>query len=165
MYALPLVSAVIFIPLLLMPAETSAQNQASLILVHGKIWTENPKQAEAEAVAIMGSRIIAVGDNDTILKLSGPNTKVVELEGRRVVPGFNDAHVHFYMGGDGLTSVQLHEASSPEEFRKTISAFARTLPRGEWILNGSWDHERWVPNRLPTHELIENVTPTNPVLL
>jgi predicted amidohydrolase YtcJ len=164
-YALSIVSAVIVVPLLLMPAGASAQNQASLILVHGKIWTENSQQPEAEAVAIMGNRIIAVGDSDTILRLSGPNTKVVELNGRRVVPGFNDAHVHFYMGGEGLTSVQLHEASSPEDFRKTIGAFARTLPRGEWILNGSWDHERWVPDRLPTHELIDDVTPNNPVFV
>jgi predicted amidohydrolase YtcJ len=150
---------------LLFPMQSNAENQATLVLVHGKIWTENPKEPEVEAIAVWGSRIVAVGDSATILRLAGPETKLIELRGRRVVPGFNDAHVHFYMGGDGLTSVQLHEASSPQEFRKIMAAFARTMPRGEWILNGNWDHERWTPDALPTHELIDDVTPDNPVFV
>jgi predicted amidohydrolase YtcJ len=165
MHALSIVSVAVFAPILLCPDGAKAQSQATLILVHGKIWTENPTQPEAEAVAITGNRIIAVGDSATILKLSGPNTKVVELHERRVVPGFNDSHVHFYMGGDGLTSVQLHEASSTEEFRKTIASFARSQPQGEWILSGNWDHERWSPARLPTHDLIDDVTRNNPVFV
>jgi predicted amidohydrolase YtcJ len=165
MYALSFVSVAFFAALLLTPVGANAQSQASLILIHGKIWTENPKQPEAEAVAIMNNRIVAVGDTPTVLELSGPNTKIIELHGRRVVPGFNDAHVHFYMGGDGLTSVQLHEASSAEEFRKAIASFARNLPQGEWIRNGNWDHERWSPVRLPTHDLIDDVTPNNPVFV
>jgi hypothetical protein len=145
--------------------QSNAQSQATLILVHGKIWTENPKQPEVEAVAVWGNRIVALGDCATILKFAGPDTKVIELHGRRVVPGFNDAHVHFYMGGDGLTSVQLHDASSPQELRKIIADFARTAPKGEWILNGNWDHERWTPATLPDHELIDDVTPDNPVFV
>jgi predicted amidohydrolase YtcJ len=136
-----------------------------LILIHGKIWTENPAQPEVEAVAISGNRIVALGDSATLLKLQGPGTQVVELHGRRVVPGFNDAHVHFYMGGDGLTSVQLHEASSPEEFRQKMASFAKKAAPGEWILNGNWDHERWSPAALPTHELIDDVTSQNPVFV
>jgi len=150
---------------LLFPMQSNAQSQATLILVHGKIWTENPKQPEVEAVAVWGNRIVALGDYATILKFAGPNTKVIELHGRRVVPGFNDAHVHFYMGGDGLTSVQLHEASSPQELRKIMADFARTAPKDEWILNGNWDHERWTPAVLPDHELIDDVTPDNPVFV
>jgi predicted amidohydrolase YtcJ len=166
MHAFSVVCVAVFVALLLTPEGANAQSQAAdLILIHGKIWTENPKQSEAEAVAITGSRIMAVGDSATILKLSGPNTKVIELHGRRVVPGFNDAHVHFYMGGDGLTSVQLHQASSAEEFRKTIASFARRQPQGEWILNGNWDHERWSPASLPVHNLIDDVTPDNPVFV
>ena len=150
---------------LLSSMQSNAQNLATLVLVHGKIWTENSKQPEVEAVAVWGNRIVALGDSATILKLAGPNTKVIDLHGRRVVPGFNDAHVHFYMGGDGLTSVQLHDASSPQEFRKIMAEFARTAPKGEWILNGNWDHERWTPAALPTHELIDDVTPDNPVFV
>ncbi len=149
----------------LFPIVTFGQGQADLVLVHGKIWTENPKQPEVEAVAIQGNRIMGVGDSESILKLAGPNTKVVDLKGRRVVPGFNDAHVHFYMGGDGITSVKLLGAVSAEEFRKRIAEFARTRPKGEWILNGNWDHERWTPANLPTHQLIDDVTPDNPVFV
>ena len=149
----------------LFPIVIFGQGQADLVLVHGKIWTENPKQPEVEAVAIQGNRIMGVGDSESILKLAGPNTKVVDLKGRRVVPGFNDAHVHFYMGGDGITSVKLLGAVSAEEFRKRIAEFARTRPKGEWILNGNWDHERWTPANLPTHQLIDDVTPDNPVFV
>ncbi len=149
----------------LSPIVTFGQGQADLVLAHGKIWTENPKQPEVEAVAIQGNRIVAVGDSESILKLAGPKTKVVDLKGRRVVPGFNDAHVHFYMGGDGITSAQLLSAVSAEEFRKRIAEFARARPKGEWILNGNWDHERWTPANLPTHQLIDDVTPDNPVFV
>jgi predicted amidohydrolase YtcJ len=163
-HALAVLTAVL-VAVAVSPAVANAQNQADLILTHGKIWTENPKQPEVEAIAIVGNRIVALGDSAAISALAGPHTTVIDLKGRRVVPGFNDAHVHFYMGGEGLTSVQLHDASSPEEFRQKIAAFARTVPKGEWIINGNWDHERWTPANLPTHQLIDDVTPDNPVFV
>lgn len=160
----PLLTATL-VSIVFFPVVTLGQGQADLVLVRGKIWTENPGQPEAEAVAIRGNRILEVGDTDSILKLVGAKTKVVDLKGRRVTPGFNDAHVHFYMGGDGITSVQLLGAPSAEEFRKRIANFARTRPKGAWILNGNWDHERWTPASLPTHQLIDDVTPYNPVFV
>jgi hypothetical protein len=165
MNVLSILTAAGFVVIALFPDIARGQGSADLILEHGKIWTENPQQPEVEAVAIQGNRILSVGDSATIRKLAGPNTKVIDLKGRRVVPGFNDSHVHFYMGGDGLTSVQLHEASSPEEFRKKMAAFAHNLPKGEWILNGNWDHEGWTPAQLPTHQLIDDVTSNNPVFV
>jgi predicted amidohydrolase YtcJ len=159
------VLATVLLAVAVSPMAAHAQNRADLILTHGKIWTENPQQPEVEAVAIAGNRILALGDSAAISALAGPQTAVIELQGRRVVPGFNDAHVHFYTGGEGLTSVQLHDASSPEEFRQKIAAFARTLPKGEWMLNGNWDHERWTPANLPTHQLIDDATPDNPVFV
>jgi len=165
MDALSMAAAAALTTAFLLPVAALGQARVDLILVHGKIWTENPRQPEADAVAIQGNRIVEVGDSDAILKLAGPNTRVMDLREHRVVPGFNDAHVHFYMGGDGITSVQLHEASSPEEFRKKIAGFANSRPKGEWILNGNWDHERWTPAELPTHALIDDVTPDNPVFV
>ncbi len=82
-----------------------------------------------------------------------------------MVPGFNDAHVHFLQGGTGLSSVQLGTADTQEEFRKRIAAFAKTQKKGEWITGGDWDHERWTPAALPTHQLIDDVTPDNPVFV
>jgi predicted amidohydrolase YtcJ len=165
MHAVSLVVAAALTTVVLFPIVAFGQGQADLILVHGKIWTENPRQPEAEAVAVQRNRIVEVGDSNSVLKLAGPSTTVVDLKGRRVVPGFNDAHVHFYMGGDGITSVQLHEASSAEEFRKRIAEFARRRPKGEWILNGNWDQERWTPAHLPTHQLVDDVTNDNPVFV
>ncbi len=130
-----------------------------------RVWTENPQQPEAEAVAILGNRIAAVGTSADILKLAGPATKVIDLGGKRVVPGFNDAHVHFVSGGTSLASVQLGDTKSEAEFRQRIADYAKSQPKGTWILEGEWDHERWSPARLPTHQLIDDVTPDNPVFV
>ncbi|HMD21543.1 MAG TPA: amidohydrolase [Alloacidobacterium sp.] len=140
-----------------------AQSRADLIAINGKIWTEDPKRPEVEAIAVRDHRILAAGSSAAMRQLADPETRVIDLKGRRVVPGFNDAHVHFFWGGQGLASVQLRDATSEAEFRKRIADFARTRPKGEWILDGNWDHEKWTPARLPTHELIDDVTPDNPV--
>jgi predicted amidohydrolase YtcJ len=138
---------------------------ADLILLNGKIWTVNDARPAAEAVACRGSHIVAVGTNDEVRKLAGPQTRVVDLQGRRVVPGFNDAHVHFYNGGAGLASVQLRDAKSEAEFRKRMQDFAAKSPKGRWILEGNWDHESWNPARLPTRQLIDDMTPDHPVFV
>lgn len=136
-----------------------------LILLNGKLWTCDPELPEAEALAISRATIVAVGNNAEVSKLASPSTHVIDLAGRRVLPGFNDAHVHFYIGGDTLTSVDLREVSSPSEFRETVRSFVAQRPAGEWILNGSWDQERWDPAELPTASLIDDVTPNHPVWL
>lgn len=141
------------------------QVSADLVLLNGRIWTVNEKQPEAEAVAVLGNRILAVGSNSDIRKLIGKQTRTVDLQGRRVVPGFNDAHVHFFNGGAGLASVQLREAKSPEEFAARIAAFAAKIPRGRWMLEGNWDHENWSPAKLPTRQLIDAATPNHPVFV
>jgi len=125
----------------------------------------NPAMPRAEAVAVIGSRIVDVGGDDEIRKWVGAGTRVVDLDGRLVLPGFNDAHVHFYQGGRSLASVQLRSARGPEEFRERIAAFAAQLPAGRWILNGEWDHENWSPARLPTRQLIDGVTAGHPVFV
>jgi len=142
-----------------------AQAPADLVLVNGKIWTVDDKRPEAEAVAVLGNRIAAVGSTEEIRKWIGANTKVIDLQGKRVTPGFNDSHVHFLDGGMGLASVQLRDARTPEEFRDRIRDFAAKAPKGRWILNGNWDHENWTPPALPTRRLIDEVTPDNPVFI
>ncbi len=142
-----------------------AQAHADTVLVGGKVWTGNPRQPEAAAIAILDGKVAAVGSDAEIRRWAGPSTKVLELRGRRVVPGFNDAHVHFFDGGQGLASVQLRDAPSPEVFRDRIGAYARTLDKGRWVLNGNWDHERWTPANLPTRQLIDAVTPDHPVFI
>ncbi len=148
-----------------LPLQARAQIAPDMVLVHGKVWTENPQQPEVEAVAILGNRIAAVGTSADILKLAAPATKVIDLGGKRVVPGFNDAHVHFVSGGTSLAGVQLGTAKSEAEFRERIANYVKSQPKGTWILEGEWDHERWSPARLPTHQVIDDVTPDNPVFV
>jgi predicted amidohydrolase YtcJ len=150
---------------LLCAATVDAQVYASLVLVHGHVWTENSAQPEAEAIAIDGNHILMAGTSAEVLHLAGPSTHVIELHGRRVVPGFNDAHVHFVIGGQLLAGVQLRDAASQAEFWQRIASFARTQPDGAWIVVGAWDHERWTPAVLPTHQLIDEVTQHNPVFV
>jgi predicted amidohydrolase YtcJ len=154
-----------FCLLLLACFRSQAQIAPDLVMVHGKVWTENPRQPEAEAVAILGNHIAAVGSSADILKLSGPATKVIDLGGKRVVPGFNDAHVHLVSGGASLASVQLGDTKSEAEFRQRIADYAKAQPKGRWIVEGEWDHERWSPARLPAHQLIDDVTLDNPVFV
>ncbi len=142
-----------------------AQSPADLVLLNGKIRTVSDRQPEAQAVACLGNRIVAVGSNQEIRKWIGATTKVIDLLGKRVVPGFNDSHVHFFDGGRGLASVQLRDAKTPEEFRKRIQDYAAKLPKGRWILNGNWDHENWNPPKLPVRQLIDDLTLNNPVFI
>ena len=143
----------------------SAQPFADLVLTNGKVWTGNSAQPNAEAVACIGPRIVAVGSSTDIRKWVGPHTEVIDLSGRLLTPGFNDAHIHLYAGGQHLASVQLRDARTESEFRERIAAFAAKLPKGRWILGGDWDHENWSPARLPTRELIDSVTRNHPVFI
>ena len=136
-----------------------------LVLSGGKIWTEDPANPVVEAIAISGDKIVHCGSTVEAMDLRGSRTKVIELGGRRVVPGFNDAHVHFYYGGASLNSVQLRSARSKKEFRERIAQFAASIPKGKWILLGEWDPQAWDPPTLPTHEDIDDVTPDNPVFV
>lgn len=160
-----LILALVGLAAALSPARVLAQARADTILLGGKVWTGNASQPEAAAIALLDGKVAAVGSDAQIRRWAGPATQVIELRGRRVVPGFNDAHVHFFDGGQGLASVQLRDASSPEVFRDRIGAYAARLEKDRWVLNGNWDHERWTPANLPTRQLIDAVTPNHPVFV
>lgn len=139
--------------------------QADVVLLNGKIWTENPAQPVAQAVALDGAKILAVGSDAEIRKLASPGTKIIDLGGRLLLPGFNDSHVHFLGGGASLISIQLGTANSQAEFRERIASFAKTAPEGSWLRNGNWDHRRWSPPALPNHQLIDDACGNHPALL
>jgi hypothetical protein len=138
---------------------------ADLVILNGKVWTVDPEQPSAEAIAIVGDRIAAVGTDVAIKKWVGNGTRIIDAHGETVLPGFIDAHVHMRSSAAALSSVQLRDAATPEEFIHRVGEFAQKLPKGEWILGGSWDHELWTGTPLPTREWIDSVTPDNPVLL
>jgi predicted amidohydrolase YtcJ len=136
---------------------------ADLILVNGSIWTANPAQPRAEAVAVDGDRILRVGRTAEIKKLAGRRTRVIDLEGAMVLPGFIDNHTHFLEGGFSLSSIQLRDVTSREQFVKRVEERAGGLKKGEWILHGNWDHEQFSPPELPRKEWIDGVSSQNPV--
>jgi len=134
----------------------------SLAVVNARVWTGDPARPWADAVAITGDRIAMVGSSAEVRKTTTSATTVIDARGMMVVPGFIDAHVHFLIGGFGLSSVQLRDANTRAEFVKRIAEYSKTIPRGAWITNGDWDHEQW-GGELPTRDWIDSVTPNNPV--
>lgn len=138
---------------------------ADLVIVNANVHTLNAAQKNARSIAVLGNKIIAVGSDADTKALIGSKTRVIDAKGKLVVPGFNDAHVHFLEGGFQLSSVDLRSAQTPQEFVERIKNFAARLPKGRWILGGKWDHENWTPNNLPTAAMIDAVTPDNPVFV
>jgi len=136
---------------------------ADLVFLNGTVWTVNPEYPKAESVAIIGKRIFEVGTSEQIKRLIGPNTRIVDLEGGLLLPGFIDSHTHFLDGGFALASIQLRDVKSREEFAARMKEKARELGEGEWILKGDWDHQQFDPPELPRKEWIDPVTTRNPV--
>src|SRR5690349_11772265 len=164
----PLLLAIVILTLSLMNLPVHADKPAFVadtIIINAVVHTMDAAQPTAEAVAIYANRIVAVGSTNDVRKLAGPNTRTIDAQQRLLLPGFNDAHTHFLSGGFQLSSVDLRDASSPQEFAARIKAFAEKSPKGRWITGGDWDHERWPNAKLPTKELIDSVTPDTPVFV
>ena len=136
---------------------------ADLIVSDAKIWTGDAQHPQAQALAVLDGRIVAVGDDQAVMAWRGASTQVVNAMGRRVVPGFNDAHVHMVLGGTTLDSLQLHDVKSAEEFAHRIGERAAHTPKGEWLLGGNWDETLWQQPALPTRQLIDSVAADVPV--
>ena len=146
---------------------TNAQPKpsATLVVTNAAVYTVDKQHPRAEAVAIIGDRIAAVGSRAEIDLWRGPETKVIDAGGKLVLPGFNDAHVHFIQGGAQLDQVQLIDVASPQEFAKRIAAQVAKTPKGQWILGGRWDETKWPKPELPTKELVDAVTAATPIFV
>lgn len=138
------------------------ETMADLVIINADIWTGNENQPKAQAFAVKGDTIQAIGSQEEIEAYIDNNTEVIDAEGRFITPGFIDSHVHFLTGGFRLSSVQLRDASSPEVFIDRIRAFAETVEPGTWITGGDWDHTNW-GGELPTRHWIDSVTANHPV--
>jgi predicted amidohydrolase YtcJ len=142
---------------------TSKNEIADLVFLNGVMWTVNPNQPWAEVLAIKGNKIFKVGSASEMESIIGDATKVIDLDGAFVLPGFTDCHTHFLDGGFSLSNVQLKEAATKDEFVARIEDKVRELGKGIWLLNGNWDHQRFDPPELPRKGWIDLVTPDNPV--
>lgn len=149
-----------------LPAAMLAQRaSADLVVTNANIRTMDANRTIARSIAALNGKIIAIGSNADTKSLIGPNTRIIDAKGKTIIPGFNDAHVHFMETGQQLSSVDLRDAKTPDEFVRRIKDFAAKLPKGRWILGGKWDHENWKPNNLPTAAMIDAATPDNPVFV
>ena len=131
---------------------------ATLIITNAAIYTVDKQHPKAEAVAVIRDRIVALGSRTEIDSWRGAQTTVIDTGGKLVLPGFNDAHVHFIQGGEQLNQVNLTDAANPQEFAKRIAAQVSKTPKGEWVLGGRWDETKWPDPQLPTKELVDPVT-------
>lgn len=148
------------------PARASAQPcEPDVALVNGRVFTVNHDAPWAEAVAICGEQIAAVGTTADVRRAVGSHARIIDLQGRLVVPGFNDSHVHLLDGAKELLSVSLRDARSADEMAARVRAYTARVPKGRWLLGGYWDHESWPGQPLPTRALMDQAAPDHPVFL
>lgn len=145
-------------------AQAPAPPPADRILLNGVFHTVDPERPAAQAVAIRGERIIAVGTSDEVRRLAGEATEVIDLRGRFAMPGFNDAHIHLASGGLAKLAVDFTGAASLEEFQERIRARLREYRPGEWVTGRGWDHTRWPEGRFPTRIDLDLVSREHPMI-
>jgi predicted amidohydrolase YtcJ len=144
---------------------------AELILHNGRIVTLDESQPEVRALAARAGEIVALGSDDEVLRLRGPATEVIDLDGRLAVPGFIEGHAHFTGIGQALMNVDLRPAKSWQETVALVTEAARNVPAGQWILGRGWHQEKWeqppIPSveGYPTHDLLTREVPDHPVLI
>lgn len=147
------------------------QVPADLILVNGRIVTADDARPEAQALAVRGDTIAALGTTEEIRKLAGPTTKVIDLNGQLAIPGFIEGHGHFTGLGNGLMNLNLMPTKSWDEILTMVATAVETAKPGQWIIGRGWHQEKWTstPNPnvegFPTHESLSRVSPNNPVVL
>jgi len=138
---------------------------ADLIVNNAKVWTVDPARPNAQAVAVLRDRIVAVGSNTEIEHWRGAATRVIDARGSLLLPGFNDAHVHFISGGAALEQIDLKSTTTKEGFIKKVAEYVARTPKGEWLLGGNWDDQQLTPVQLPSKDWIDAVSPSTPVFL
>jgi hypothetical protein len=148
-----------------------APQPADLVLRNGKIVTVDPERPEAQAVAISGYTIAAVGSNDEIARYVGPNTQVIDLDGGLAIPGFIEGHGHYMGLGESKMQLDLTTAKNWDDIVAMVAEAARQARPGEWIRGRGWHQEKWdrVPRPnvegVPLHQSLDRVSPNNPVSL
>jgi predicted amidohydrolase YtcJ len=136
-----------------------------MVLLHGHIYTSNPQQKWAEAVAISDDKIVAVGTDEEIARLQGKATNVIDLGGKMAMPGIIDDHTHFLWGSQGLAGVQLAGAKSVDEVRARLKAYADSHHDEAWAYGGGWEYGFFPPTGMPTRQLLDEAFPDKPAAM
>jgi predicted amidohydrolase YtcJ len=148
-----------------------AQTPATLVLRNGKVVTVDAARPEAQAIAIRGDRIAAVGTNESIQPFIGPSTQVIDLRGQLAIPGLIESHGHFMGLGSSKLTLDLMDVKDWDEIVSMVAAAAKQAKPGDWILGRGWHQEKWssVPKPnvegFPFHDALSKVSPNNPVML
>jgi len=137
---------------------------ADTIVLHGRIYTLNAKQPWAEALAIRGERIVAVGSDAEISKFGSNGAKIIDAKGRLVLPGFADCHIHFIDGAFSLGRVNLEGAKDPADIQQRLREYAAKHPGDSWILGRGWNYAMF-PSSLPDKKYLDQVFPDRPAFL
>lgn len=145
--------------------EPTQSGQADLVLRDGAIYTVDAQRSWQEAVAIRDGKIVYVGTSQGVAALTGPDTRVVNLNGRMVLPGLQDAHIHPISGGVEASSCDLNGMNTTEQYLAAIKAYAEANPDLAWITGGGWLMSAFGPGAMPRKELIDEIVPDRPVLL
>jgi len=149
-------------------ASDAPSEPADVIVTNARIYTVNAQQKWAEAIAVRGDKIVAVGERKQIDALRGPATKVIDAGQRLLLPGFTDCHIHFMDGSLGLTRVDLNEAAAVAEIQKRVKAYADAhpaRPNDAWIQGMGWTYPTFAPSGLPNKKILDDVVPDRPVYL
>jgi hypothetical protein len=142
-----------------------AKSAADMVVLHGRIYTLDTKQPWAEALAIRGDKIVAVGDDASIGKFRGPDTKVIDAAGQLVLPGFVDCHIHFMDGSLSLGRVNLEGAKNVAEIQQRLRDYAAEHPGNDWLLGRGWDYAMFGAAALPDKKYLDELFPDRPVFL
>jgi predicted amidohydrolase YtcJ len=136
-----------------------------IVLYNGILATQNPAYLHAQALAVGNGKILALGPDKDVLNLAGPDTKRIDLDGRLVVPGFIDTHIHFYEWALKRQGLKLDGLTHLEALLDLVQDAAASLPAGQWIMGQGWNETDWTERRMPTRKTLDRVAPKHPVLL
>jgi predicted amidohydrolase YtcJ len=142
-----------------------AKNAADIVVIHGRIYTLDSRQPWAQALAIRADKIVAVGDDATIGKFRGSDTKVIDAAGQLVLPGFVDCHIHFMDGSLSLDRVNLEGAKDVAEIQQRLREYASQHPGNDWLLGRGWDYAMFGTAALPDKKYLDELFPNRPVFL
>jgi predicted amidohydrolase YtcJ len=164
-FLVPALTLIILIVLMLNLNRSKKASHADMVIIDARVATVDKDFSFAEAVAVTGDIITFVGSNKEAEKLIGPETEVLKLGGKLVLPGLIDAHAHLHSLGEQLANLDINGTKSYDEIIELVSERVKTLQPGEWIVGGRWNQNEWPVREFPHHEALSRVSPDNPVYL
>src|SRR5258707_5323036 len=145
--------------------DNATAGPADTIVWHAKVYTVNAKQPWAEAVAIRGATIVAVGSDKEMEAYRGSSTRMIDAEGHLLLPGFEDCHIHFMDGSLGLNQVDLNGASTVAEIQNRVKQYAASHVKEPWITGMGWTYPTFGPSAMPDKKILDEVISDRPVYL